>query len=83
MKECLKHNEELRGILDKLRLEQARSLPDSSIDGAHVLGSSASTAEMVSLKVGSLFYAWHICSPMFSMHVVRYIESDVLFQINC
>ncbi|XP_054812001.1 uncharacterized protein LOC129313120 isoform X2 [Prosopis cineraria] len=50
VKECLKQNEELRGILDKLRMEHARGLPHSSSDGAHAVVSSASTAEMVSLK---------------------------------
>ncbi|KAK4254918.1 hypothetical protein QN277_007991 [Acacia crassicarpa] len=50
VKDCLKQNEELRGILDKLRMEQARGLLDSSNDGAHVIVSSASTTEMVSLK---------------------------------
>ncbi|XP_028775694.1 uncharacterized protein LOC114732564 [Neltuma alba] len=50
VKDCLKQNEELRGILDKLRMEQARGFPDSSSDGAHVAVSSASTSEMVSLK---------------------------------
>ena len=64
--ECLKQNEELRGILDKLRMEQARSLPD----GAHEIGSSASTAEMASMKVSNLPYAWHIYSSLLSIHVV-------------
>ncbi|XP_061337951.1 uncharacterized protein LOC133284856 isoform X2 [Gastrolobium bilobum] len=48
--ECLKQNEELRGILEKLRMEQARGLPDSFKNGAHEIGSSASTGEMASMK---------------------------------
>ncbi|MED6119046.1 hypothetical protein PIB30_008266 [Stylosanthes scabra] len=44
--ECLKQNEELRGILDKLRMEQATGFPAK----AHEIGSSASTAEMASVK---------------------------------
>nr|KYP58511.1 hypothetical protein KK1_013921 [Cajanus cajan] len=48
--ECLKQNEELRGILDKLRMEQARALPDSSKNGAHEIASLASTEEMTSMK---------------------------------
>ncbi|KAK7261518.1 hypothetical protein RIF29_27832 [Crotalaria pallida] len=48
--ECLKQNEELRGILDKLRIEQARGLPNSDGDAAHEIGSSASTAEISSMK---------------------------------
>jgi len=49
--ECLKQNEELRGILDNLRDEQARGLPDSSKNGAHEMPSLASTEEMTSMKV--------------------------------
>ncbi|QCE09193.1 protein CROWDED NUCLEI 1 [Vigna unguiculata] len=48
--ECLKQNEELRGILDNLRDEQARGLPDSSKNGAHEMPSLASTEEMTSMK---------------------------------
>ncbi|KAJ1412345.1 putative myosin-14 isoform X2 [Sesbania bispinosa] len=48
--ECLKQNEELRGILDKLRMEQARGLPDSIKNGASEIRSSASTGEMASIK---------------------------------
>ncbi|XP_057727633.1 uncharacterized protein LOC130943669 [Arachis stenosperma] len=44
--ECLKQNEELRGILDKLRMEQATSFQDK----AHEISSSATTAEMASVK---------------------------------
>ncbi|RZB62882.1 hypothetical protein D0Y65_039862 [Glycine soja] len=40
--DCLKQNEELRGILDNLRMEQARGLPDSSKNGAHEIASLAS-----------------------------------------
>ncbi|OIW08939.1 hypothetical protein TanjilG_05915 [Lupinus angustifolius] len=48
--DCLKQNEELRGVLDKLRLEEARGLPESFKDGAHEIGSLASTAEIASMK---------------------------------
>lgn len=48
--ECLEQNEELRGILDKLRMEQARGLPDSSRKGANEIASLASTEEMASMK---------------------------------
>ncbi|KAL9322906.1 hypothetical protein ACSQ67_010959 [Phaseolus vulgaris] len=48
--ECLKQNEELRVILDNLRNEQAKGLPDSSKNGAHEFPSSASTQEMASMK---------------------------------
>ncbi|BAT91835.1 uncharacterized protein HKW66_Vig0214630 [Vigna angularis] len=48
--ECLKQNEELRGILDNLRNEQARGLPDSSKNGAHEIPSLGSTEEMTSMK---------------------------------
>ncbi|GAU17293.1 hypothetical protein TSUD_110100, partial [Trifolium subterraneum] len=48
--ECLKQNEELRGILEKLRVEQANGLPDSFKNGVHEVGSSTSTREVASLK---------------------------------
>ncbi|CAJ1955666.1 unnamed protein product [Sphenostylis stenocarpa] len=48
--ECLKQNEELRGILDNLRMEQARGFLDSSKNGAHEIASLASTQEMASMK---------------------------------
>ncbi|KAL2332157.1 hypothetical protein Fmac_019738 [Flemingia macrophylla] len=49
--ECLKQNEELRGILDKLRMEQqTRALPDSFKNGASEIASLASTEEMASMK---------------------------------
>ncbi|KAI4352654.1 hypothetical protein L6164_006885 [Bauhinia variegata] len=50
VKECLKQNEELRGILDNLQLEQARGLPDSFKNGANEIGSSVPASEMLSLK---------------------------------
>lgn len=58
--ECLKQNEELRGILDKLRMEQASGLPvpDSFKNGGHEIGSSTSTGEMASLKVSNIFIAY-------------------------
>ncbi|CAI8592287.1 unnamed protein product [Vicia faba] len=43
--ECLKQNEELRGILEKLRVEQANGLPDSFKNGVHETGSSTSIGE--------------------------------------
>ena len=46
MKECFKQNEELRGILDKLRMEQT-----SFSSGAHDTSASVSVTEMASLKV--------------------------------
>ncbi|KAE9600357.1 hypothetical protein Lalb_Chr14g0372031 [Lupinus albus] len=48
--ECLKQNEELRGILDKIRIEQARGIPDSFRYGEHEMGSPESTAEIASMK---------------------------------
>ncbi|KAL5082546.1 hypothetical protein RYX36_010967 [Vicia faba] len=48
--ECLKQNEELRGILEKLRVEQANGLPDSFKNGVHETGSSTSIGEVASLK---------------------------------
>lgn len=49
--ECLKQNEELRGILEKLRVEQANGLPDSFKNGVHETDSSTSIGEVASLKV--------------------------------
>lgn len=51
VKDCLKQNEELRESLDKLRTEQARGLPESYKEGVDETGSSAFTAEVLSLKV--------------------------------
>lgn len=51
MMDCLKQNEELRGILENLRMEQAKGLPDSFKNGVHEIGSSISTGEVASLKV--------------------------------
>ncbi|KAI5413484.1 protein CROWDED NUCLEI 1 [Lathyrus oleraceus] len=48
--ECLKQNDELRGILEKLRVEQSNSLPDSFKNGVHETGSSTSIGEVASLK---------------------------------
>ncbi|XP_027342110.1 paramyosin isoform X2 [Abrus precatorius] len=48
--ECLKQNEELREILDKLRMEQARGLPNSLKSGTNEITSLASTEEMASMK---------------------------------
>lgn len=47
--ECLKQNEELRGIVEKLRVEQANGLPES-FNEVHEVGSSTSTGEVASLK---------------------------------
>jgi len=49
--ECLKQNEELRGILEKLRVEQANGLPESFKNEVYEVGSSTSTGEVASLKV--------------------------------
>ncbi|RDY10382.1 hypothetical protein CR513_05097 [Mucuna pruriens] len=48
--ECLKQNEELRGVLDNLRMEQARGLPNSSKNGVHEITSLATKEEMASMK---------------------------------
>jgi len=71
--ECLKQNEELRGILDNLRNEQARVLPDSSKNGAHEIPSSASTQEMASMKVSYIF-----CSSLFSVHVIDFLGPNLI-----
>lgn len=62
MKDCLKQNEELRGMLDKLRTEQANvptlnegitqnHLLDSNKDGGDETRHQAYPAEVVFLKV--------------------------------
>ncbi|XP_010262646.1 PREDICTED: tropomyosin isoform X2 [Nelumbo nucifera] len=58
VKDCLKQNEELRGLLDKLRAEQANLLPlndnlsllEGGKNGANLQGMQAYTAENFSLK---------------------------------
>lgn len=51
VKDCLKQNEELRETLDKLRTEQAKGLPELLYrDGVNETTSTASTAEVFSLK---------------------------------
>lgn len=52
VKDCLKQNEELRGILDKLRTEQAKGFVEPHNSGVHETSSPAFTAEIISLKVG-------------------------------
>ena len=52
MKDCLKQNEELRGVLDKLRTEQAKAFVEPLNAAANQAGSSAYSAEIISLKVG-------------------------------
>ncbi|PON82683.1 myosin heavy chain-like protein [Trema orientale] len=53
VKDCLKQNEELRGILDKLRTEQAKGFVEPHNAGVNETGSPAYTYEIISLKVGS------------------------------
>ncbi|EXC10732.1 hypothetical protein L484_025316 [Morus notabilis] len=50
VKDCLKQNEELRGILDKLRIEQAKGFVEPHDAGINQTGSPAYTAEIISLK---------------------------------
>lgn len=65
VKDCLKQNEELRAMLDKLRMEQAnistlsensiqRQVLDSNKDLGDETTPQANPAEVISLKVGSL-----------------------------
>lgn len=51
VKDCLKQNEELRGILDKLRTDQAKGLLDSHNNGSNKTGSAEYTTEVLSIKV--------------------------------
>lgn len=61
VKDCLKQNEELRGIIDKLRTEQATSLTLNDKDMTRVASAAAqkdefgdtNTSELSSLKVSS------------------------------
>ena len=64
MKDCLKQNEELRGMLNKLRSEQATLLPNSEIplsssdankDGGNNSVPQAYTTEILFLKVSTKF----------------------------
>ncbi|KAK9940630.1 hypothetical protein M0R45_017281 [Rubus argutus] len=50
VKDCLKQNEELRGILDKLRTEQAKGFLGSHNSGANETGSSEYTTEVLLIK---------------------------------
>ncbi|XP_015873857.3 uncharacterized protein LOC107410889 [Ziziphus jujuba] len=50
VKDCLKQNEELRGILDKLRTEQAKIFVEPHRDGIDESGSSTYPTEVLSLK---------------------------------
>lgn len=71
MKDCLKQNEELRGMLDKLRTEKTNmpmlneaitqsKLLDSNKDGGDETRQHAYLAEVVSLKV-RLYMSIIIC----------------------
>ncbi|XP_028058595.1 uncharacterized protein LOC114262411 [Camellia sinensis] len=62
VKDCLKQNEELRNMLDKLRTEQAnapalngmesqRGLLEAKKDGGNEIGSQTYIAEILSIKV--------------------------------
>lgn len=66
--ECLKQNEELRGILDNLRMEQARGLSGTSRNGAHETASLASTEEMTSMKVSNILMAYLFLFVVNSCH---------------
>ncbi|KAL5580915.1 hypothetical protein UlMin_013357 [Ulmus minor] len=50
VKDCLKQNEELRGILDNLRTEHAKGIVDPQKAGINETASSSYTAEVISLK---------------------------------
>lgn len=52
VKDCLKQNEELRGILDNLRTEQAKAFVEPLKNGVDNTGSSPYTTEVLTLKVG-------------------------------
>lgn len=60
--DCLKQNEELRGILDNLRMEQARGLPDSSKNGEHEI------ASLASMKVSNILMAYLFLFVVSSCH---------------
>lgn len=53
VKECLKQNEELRGSLDRLRMEQAVNLNPMSQAGANSPNVGESSPEILSTKVCS------------------------------
>ncbi|XP_068338559.1 uncharacterized protein [Pyrus communis] len=50
VKDCLKHNEELRATIDKLRTDQSKGLLESQEGGANETGSAAYTTEVLSIK---------------------------------
>ncbi|KAM2574038.1 hypothetical protein TB2_006037 [Malus domestica] len=50
VKDCLKHNEELRATIDKLRTDQSKGLLESHEGGANETGSAAYTTEVLSIK---------------------------------
>ncbi|XP_050369606.1 uncharacterized protein LOC126787747 [Argentina anserina] len=50
VKDCLKQNEELRGILDKLRTDQAKGLVNSHNNSPNKPGSAEYTTELLSIK---------------------------------
>ncbi|TQE00855.1 hypothetical protein C1H46_013395 [Malus baccata] len=50
VKDCLKHNEELRATIDKLRTDQSKGLLESHEGGANETGSAVYTTEVLSIK---------------------------------
>ncbi|KAB2606976.1 myosin-11-like [Pyrus ussuriensis x Pyrus communis] len=50
VKDCLKHNEELRATIDRLRTDQSKGLLESQEGGANETGSAAYTTEVLSIK---------------------------------
>lgn len=64
VKDCLKQNEELRGILEKLRTEQAKGFVDLHNAGVNQTDSPAYASEIISLKVGFSLNATCTESPM-------------------
>lgn len=74
VKDCLKQNEELRGILDNLRTEQAKVFVEPHKDEVDNTGSSPYTTEVLSLKVGCKLHAafvWYFSVQ--TRHVCRYV----------
>ncbi|KAM6597220.1 hypothetical protein CsatA_007744 [Cannabis sativa] len=59
VKDCLRQNEELRGILDELRIKQAKGFVEP-LAGVNEAGSPAYAAEIISLKVSSYLTAGQV-----------------------
>ncbi|KAM6578074.1 hypothetical protein CsatB_029911 [Cannabis sativa] len=59
VKDCLQQNEELRGILDELRIKQAKGFVEP-LAGVNEAGSPAYAAEIISLKVSSYLTAGQV-----------------------